>query len=77
MEWLFALFLKVKLCNGKLVVVEACREGFHAVGKRQIFDHNLVHLLRQCSRAFENVSIVLFLCWFIFSYTLRVNDVFV
>jgi hypothetical protein len=46
----------VKLCNGKLVQVEACRKGFYSVGKQRILCHNLVDLLRQLSRAFDNVS---------------------
>ncbi|XXG90000.1 hypothetical protein AAC387_Pa12g1870 [Persea americana] len=49
------LFLfEVKLCNGKLVVIEACRKGFYSVGKQRILCHNLVDLLRQLSRAFDN-----------------------
>ncbi|XP_057980549.1 protein REDUCED CHLOROPLAST COVERAGE 1 isoform X4 [Malania oleifera] len=47
-------FLEVKLCNGKLVLVEACRKGFYSVGKQQILSHHLVDLLRQLSRAFDN-----------------------
>lgn len=46
--------LDVKLCNGKLVQVEACRKGFYSVGKQRILCHNLVDLLRQLSRAFDN-----------------------
>ncbi|TYH38821.1 hypothetical protein ES332_D12G136400v1 [Gossypium tomentosum] len=46
--------LEVKLCNGKLVHVEACRKGFYSVGKQQILCRNLVDLLRQLSRAFDN-----------------------
>ncbi|KAL2536336.1 Tetratricopeptide repeat (TPR)-like superfamily protein [Forsythia ovata] len=46
--------LEVKLCNGKLIPVEACRKGFYSIGKQQILCHNLVDLLRQLSRAFEN-----------------------
>ncbi|XP_039062635.1 protein TSS-like isoform X2 [Hibiscus syriacus] len=46
--------LEVKLCNGKLVHVEACRKGFCSVGKQLILCHNLVDLLRQLSRAFDN-----------------------
>ncbi|XP_002523351.2 protein REDUCED CHLOROPLAST COVERAGE 1 [Ricinus communis] len=46
--------LDVKLCNGKLVHVEACRKGFYNVGKQRILCHDLVDLLRQLSRAFEN-----------------------
>ena len=46
----------MKLCNGKLVQVEACRKGFYNVGKQRILCHNLVDLLRQLSRAFDNVS---------------------
>ncbi|KAJ6390642.1 hypothetical protein OIU77_024785 [Salix suchowensis] len=46
--------LDVKLCNGKLVQVEACRKGFYNVGKQRILCHNLVDLLRQLSRAFDN-----------------------
>lgn len=50
--------LQVKLFNGKLVLVEACRKGFHNTGKHGILCHNLVDLLRQLSRAFDNVSSV-------------------
>ncbi|CAN1793893.1 Protein REDUCED CHLOROPLAST COVERAGE 1 [Linum perenne] len=46
--------LDVKLCNGKLVHVEACKKGFFSVGKQRILCHNLVDLLRQLSRAFDN-----------------------
>ncbi|KAL6982101.1 hypothetical protein U1Q18_023716 [Sarracenia purpurea var. burkii] len=46
--------LEVKLCNGKLVLVEACRKGFCSVGKQRILNHNLVDMLRQLSRAFDN-----------------------
>ncbi|WCJ22412.1 Tetratricopeptide repeat (TPR)-like superfamily protein [Euphorbia peplus] len=46
--------LDVKLCNGKLVQVEACRKGFYNVGKQRIMYHDLVDLLRQLSRAFDN-----------------------
>ncbi|EXB62182.1 Protein KIAA0664-like protein [Morus notabilis] len=46
--------LEVKLCNGKIVHVEACRQGFYSVGKQRILCHNLVDLLRQLSRAFDN-----------------------
>lgn len=46
----------MKLCNGKLANVEACRKGFYSVGKQRILCHNLVDLLRQLSRAFDNVS---------------------
>ncbi|XP_068664586.1 protein REDUCED CHLOROPLAST COVERAGE 1-like [Aristolochia californica] len=46
--------LEVKLCNGKLVVVEACNKGFYNLGKQQILCHNLVDLLRRLSRAFDN-----------------------
>ncbi|KAK9280399.1 hypothetical protein L1049_014088 [Liquidambar formosana] len=46
--------LEVKLCNGKMVIVEACRKGFYSVGKQRILSHNLVDLLRQLSRAFDN-----------------------
>ncbi|KAF2324882.1 hypothetical protein GH714_021008 [Hevea brasiliensis] len=46
--------LDVKLCNGKLVQVEACRKGFYNVGKQRILCHNLVDLLRQLSRTFDN-----------------------
>lgn len=47
---------QVKLCNGKLVFVEACRKGFCSIGKQRILCHSLVDLLRQLSRAFDNVS---------------------
>ncbi|KAK7285789.1 hypothetical protein RJT34_20570 [Clitoria ternatea] len=43
----------VKLCNGKVVHVEACRKGFYSVGKQRYFSHNLVDLLRRLSRAFD------------------------
>ncbi|XP_027353234.1 protein TSS-like [Abrus precatorius] len=43
----------VKLCNGKVVHVEACRKGFYSVGKQRIFNHNLVDLLRRLGRAFD------------------------
>ncbi|XP_059651235.1 protein REDUCED CHLOROPLAST COVERAGE 1 [Cornus florida] len=46
--------LEVKLCNGKIILVEACRKGFYCVGKQQILCHNLVDLLRQISRVFDN-----------------------
>ncbi|KAH7864040.1 hypothetical protein Vadar_024934 [Vaccinium darrowii] len=46
--------LEVKLCNGKLVFVEACRKGFCSIGKQRILCHSLVDLLRQLSRAFDN-----------------------
>ncbi|GLT79770.1 hypothetical protein SLA2020_512470 [Shorea laevis] len=45
--------LDMKLCNGKLVHVEACRKGFYSVGKQRILCHNLVDLLCQLSRGFE------------------------
>ena len=48
--------VKVKLCNGKAIHVEACSKGFYSVGKQRILCHNLVDLLRQLSRAFDNVS---------------------
>lgn len=53
---LFSGIGQVKLCNGKVVLVEACRKGFYSVGKQRILCHNLVDLLRQLSRAFDNVS---------------------
>ncbi|XP_010522920.1 PREDICTED: protein TSS [Tarenaya hassleriana] len=46
--------LDVKLCNGKLIHVEACRKGFYSVGKLRILCHSLVDLLRQLSRVFDN-----------------------
>ncbi|KAG5231466.1 protein TSS [Salix suchowensis] len=46
--------LDVKLCNGKLLQVEACKKGFYGVGKQRILCNNLVDLLRQLSRAFDN-----------------------
>ncbi|CAK9165776.1 unnamed protein product [Ilex paraguariensis] len=46
--------VEVKLCNGKLVLVEACRKGFYSIGKQRILCHNLVDLLRQLSRAFDD-----------------------
>ncbi|CAI9101138.1 OLC1v1038397C1 [Oldenlandia corymbosa var. corymbosa] len=50
----FIFSLEVKLCNGKLIIVEALRKGFCSKGKQQILCHNLVDLLRQLSRAFDN-----------------------
>lgn len=47
-------FLDVKLCNGKVVLVEACKRGFISIGKHRVLSHNLVDLLRQLSRAFDN-----------------------
>ncbi|XP_039143172.1 LOW QUALITY PROTEIN: protein TSS-like [Dioscorea cayenensis subsp. rotundata] len=47
-------FLEVKLCNGKLSLVEACTRGFYSVGKHRVLCHNLVDLLRQLNRAFDN-----------------------
>lgn len=49
------VLIQVKLCNGKLANIEACRKGFYSVGKQRILCHNLVDLLRQLSRAFDNV----------------------
>ncbi|XP_038708988.1 protein TSS-like [Tripterygium wilfordii] len=46
--------LEVKFCNGKLVHVEVCRKGFLSIRKQRILCHNLVDLLRQLSRAFDN-----------------------
>ncbi|EPS62982.1 hypothetical protein M569_11806, partial [Genlisea aurea] len=51
-DYLFTL--EVKLCNGKLISVEASRRGFYCTGKQQILCHNLVDLLRQLSRAFDD-----------------------
>ncbi|KAM0939592.1 putative clustered mitochondria protein [Dioscorea sansibarensis] len=47
-------FLEVKLCNGKLSLVEACTRGFYSVGKHRVLCHNLVDPLRQLNRAFDN-----------------------
>ncbi|XP_058100419.1 protein REDUCED CHLOROPLAST COVERAGE 1 [Magnolia sinica] len=46
--------LQVKVCNGKLVIIKACSKGFCSVGKQQLLSHNIVDLLRQLSRAFDN-----------------------
>ncbi|XP_020258770.1 protein TSS [Asparagus officinalis] len=46
-------FLEVKVCNGKLIIVEACAKGFYSVGKLRILCHDLVDLLRQLNRAFD------------------------
>ncbi|KAK7389810.1 hypothetical protein VNO78_25104 [Psophocarpus tetragonolobus] len=51
-DYLFSL--DVKVCNGKVVHIDACRKGFYSVGKQRILCHNLVDLLRQLSRAFDN-----------------------
>ncbi|KAL9262358.1 REDUCED CHLOROPLAST COVERAGE 1-like protein [Drosera capensis] len=45
--------LNVKLCNGKWVLIEACKRGFLSFGKQRILTHNLVDFLRQLSRAFD------------------------
>ncbi|KAJ6800021.1 protein TSS [Iris pallida] len=47
-------FLEVKLCNGKMVIVEARAKGFCSVGKQRLLCHDLVDLLRQLSRAFNS-----------------------
>ncbi|XP_072965118.1 protein REDUCED CHLOROPLAST COVERAGE 1 [Typha angustifolia] len=47
-------FFEAKLCNGKLVVVEARKKGFYSLGKQRVLCHNLVDLLRHLSRAFDN-----------------------
>ncbi|MQM15558.1 hypothetical protein Taro_048505 [Colocasia esculenta] len=47
-------YVEVKLCNGKLVTVEAQRKGFYSVGKHRALCHDLVELLRRLSRAFDN-----------------------
>lgn len=44
--------------------VEACRKGFYSVGKQRILCHNLVDLLRQISRAFDNVCALSTFCLF-------------
>lgn len=51
------IYDQVKLCNGKVVHVEACRKGFYSFGKQRILSHTLVDLLRQLSRPFDIVSI--------------------
>ncbi|KAL5719169.1 hypothetical protein ACHQM5_011986 [Ranunculus cassubicifolius] len=45
--------IEAKLCNGKVVHIEACKKGFYSIGKHRILCHNLVDLLRQISRAFD------------------------
>ncbi|KAK9130976.1 hypothetical protein Sjap_011463 [Stephania japonica] len=50
--------IDVKLCNGKVVTIEACKRGFCSVDKQQLWSHSLVDLLRQLSRAFDNVSLL-------------------
>ena len=47
--------MQVKLCNGKVIVVEACKRGFLGHGKYHILSHGLVDMLRQLSRAFDKV----------------------
>ncbi|KAG5626573.1 hypothetical protein H5410_011791 [Solanum commersonii] len=76
--------LEVKLCNGKLVIVEACKKGFYNFGKQGILCHNLVDLLRQLSRAFDNVRLgrfffykfshASFLSYFIVRYVVEVDS---
>ncbi|XP_043706230.1 protein TSS-like [Telopea speciosissima] len=51
-NYLFSV--EVKLSNGKLVLVEVCSKGFYSVGKQRLLSHDLVDLLRQLSRAFDN-----------------------
>ncbi|GMH08857.1 hypothetical protein Nepgr_010697 [Nepenthes gracilis] len=46
-------FLNVKLCYGKLVLVDACIRGFLSFKRHHILGHNLVDLLRRHSRAFD------------------------
>ncbi|XP_047337942.1 protein REDUCED CHLOROPLAST COVERAGE 1 [Impatiens glandulifera] len=46
--------VEVKLCNGKMTFIEVCGKGFYSIGKQRILCHNLVDLLRQLSRAFDN-----------------------
>ncbi|GKA08210.1 protein TSS [Tanacetum coccineum] len=46
--------LEVKLCHGKPVHIEVCKNGFWSIGKQRILCHNLVDLLRRLSRAFDN-----------------------
>ncbi|XP_077227118.1 tetratricopeptide repeat (TPR)-like superfamily protein [Tasmannia lanceolata] len=45
---------EAKLCNGKMVAIEACSKGFYSVGKQRVLCHNLINLLRQLSRAFDH-----------------------
>ncbi|KAG0475187.1 hypothetical protein HPP92_014873 [Vanilla planifolia] len=45
--------IDVRVCNGKLVTVVACRKGFYPAGKGVIVSHSLVGLLQQISRAFD------------------------
>ena len=52
----FFPWFQVKLCNGKLVTVEARKKGFYSVGKQRVLCHDLVGLLRRLSRAFDNVN---------------------
>lgn len=49
-------YIEVKLCNGKLVTVEARKRGFYSVGKQRMLCHDLVGLLRRLSRAFDHVN---------------------
>ncbi|XP_078429135.1 tetratricopeptide repeat (TPR)-like superfamily protein isoform X2 [Wolffia australiana] len=47
-------YIEVKLCNGKLLTVEARKKGFYSVGKQRMLCHDLVGLLRRLSRAFDH-----------------------
>ncbi|KAL0919885.1 hypothetical protein M5K25_012010 [Dendrobium thyrsiflorum] len=45
--------IDVRFCNGKLVTIVACRNGFYPAGKRALTSHSLVGLLLQISRSFD------------------------
>ncbi|PKU87812.1 Clustered mitochondria protein [Dendrobium catenatum] len=51
--------IDVRFCNGKLVTIVACRNGFYPAGKRALTSHSLVGLLLQISRSFDGKDLIL------------------
>ncbi|XP_020582567.1 protein TSS [Phalaenopsis equestris] len=45
--------IDVRFCNGKLVTIVACRNGFYPPGKMTLTSHSLVGLLLQICRSFD------------------------
>ncbi|KAI5077264.1 hypothetical protein GOP47_0007088 [Adiantum capillus-veneris] len=46
--------IDVKLCNGKWLIVTACKKGFYCVGKQSKPCHNLVSLFQRSSKSFAD-----------------------
>eukprot|EP00250_Pteridium_aquilinum_P021343 c25094_g1_i1 orf=761-6940(-) len=46
--------IDVKLCNGKWLIVTACKKGFYCVGKQSKPSNNLVSLLQRSSKSFAD-----------------------